>query len=41
VLKHKGARGYVVSTVGIEIEVVKRYIAQQEQTEKENEEGRF
>ncbi len=35
------ARGYAVSTVGLEIAMVKRYIAEQEQTDKENEEGRF
>ena len=35
------ARGYAVSTVGFELEVVKNYIAHQEQTDRENEEGRF
>ena len=35
------ARGYAVSTVGLEIEMVKKYIAHQEQTDRENEEGRF
>ncbi len=35
------ARGYAVSTVGLEIEMVKKYIAHQEQTDKENEEGCF
>ncbi len=35
------ARGYAVSTVGLEIEMVKKYIVHQEQTDKENEEGQF
>ena len=35
------ARGYAVSTIGLEIEIVKKYIAHQEQTDRENEEGRF
>jgi len=35
------ARGYAVSTIGLEIEMVKNYIAHQERTDKENEESRF
>lgn len=35
------ARGYAVSTVGLELDMVKKYIAHQEQTDKENEEGQF
>ena len=35
------ARGYAVSTVGFELETVKKYIAHQEQTDRDNEEGRF
>jgi len=35
------ARGYAVSTIGLELEMVKHYIAHQEQTDRENEEGRF
>lgn len=35
------ARGYAVSTVGLEIEMVKNYIAYQEKTDRENEESRF
>ena len=35
------ARGYAVSTVGLEIAMVTKYIAEQEQTDRENEEGRF
>lgn len=35
------ARGYAVSTVGLEAEMVKKYIFEQEQSDKENEEGRF
>ena len=35
------ARGYAVSTIGLELEMVKNYIAHQEQTDRENEEGRF
>ena len=35
------ARGYAVSTIGLEIEIVKKYIAHQEKTDRENEESRF
>jgi len=35
------ARGYAVSTIELEIDMVKNYIAHQEQTDKENEESRF
>ena len=35
------ARGYAVSTVGFELEKVKKYIAQQEKLEKDQEEGKF
>ena len=35
------ARGYAVSTIGLEIEMVKNYIANQEKTDRENEESRF
>ena len=35
------ARGYAVSTIGLEIEMVKSYIAHQERTDKANEESRF
>ncbi len=35
------ARGYAVSTVGLELDMVKKYIAHQEQTDRENEEGQF
>ncbi|MCC6346237.1 MAG: IS200/IS605 family transposase [Nitrospirales bacterium] len=35
------ARGYAVSTAGFELETVKQYIANQEKTEAEQEEGRF
>ena len=35
------ARGYAVSTVGYELETVKKYIANQEQLDKDEEAGRF
>ena len=35
------ARGYAVSTVGFELEKVKKYIAQQEKLEKDREDGKF
>ncbi len=35
------ARGYAVSTVGFELEKVKKYIAQQEKLEKDQEDGKF
>ena len=35
------ARGYAVSTVGFEIEKVKKYIFQQEKLEKDQEDGKF
>jgi len=35
------ARGYAVSTVGFEFEKVKKYIAQQEKLEKDQENGKF
>ena len=35
------ARGYAVSTVGFELEKVKKYIAQQEKLEKDQEEGKI
>ncbi len=35
------ARGYAVSTVGFELEKVKKYIAQQDKLEKDQEEGKF
>ena len=35
------ARGYVVSTIGLEMEMVKKYIAHQEKIDRENEESRF
>lgn len=35
------AKGYAVSTIGLEIEMVKKYIAHQEKTDRENEESRF
>ena len=35
------ARGYAVSTVGLEIEAVKKYIEHQEKLDQEHEEGRF
>jgi putative transposase len=35
------ARGYAVSTIGLEIEIVKNYIAHQEKTDRENEESQF
>ncbi len=35
------ARGYAVSTVGFELEKVKKYIAQQEKLEKYQEDGKF
>jgi putative transposase len=35
------ARGYAVSTVGFELENVKKYIAQQEKLEKDQEDGKF
>jgi len=35
------ARGYAVSTVGVELEKVKKYIAQQEKLEKDQEDGKF
>jgi putative transposase len=35
------ARGYAVSIVGFELEVVKNYIAHQEQNNRDNVEGRF
>ena len=35
------AKGYAVSTVGFELDQVKKYIAHQEQLEEEQEKGRF
>ena len=35
------ARGYAVSTVGFELEKVKKYITQQEKLEKDQEDGKF
>ncbi len=35
------ARGYAVSTVGFELEKVRKYIAQQEKLEKDQEAGKF
>jgi len=35
------ARGYAVSTIGLELSMVKNYIAHQEKTDRENEESRF
>ncbi len=35
------ARGYAVSTVGFELEKVKKYISQQEKLEKDQEDGKF
>ena len=35
------ARGYAVSTVGFELEQVKKYISHQEKRETENEKGKF
>ncbi|ODS30244.1 MAG: putative transposase [Candidatus Scalindua rubra] len=35
------ARGYAVSTVGFELEKVKKYISQQEKLEKDQEAGKF
>ena len=35
------ARGYAVSTVGFELENVKKYISQQEKLEKDQEDGKF
>jgi len=35
------ARGYAVSTIGLEIDIVKNYIAHQEKIDRENEESRF
>ena len=35
------ARGYAVSTIGLEIEIVKNYIAHQEKSDRENEESQF
>ncbi len=35
------ARGYAVSTVSFELEKVKKYIAQQEKLEKDQEDGKF
>ncbi len=35
------ARGYAVSTVGFELEKVKKYIAQQEKFEEDQEDGKF
>ncbi len=34
-------RGYAVSTVGFELEKVKKYISQQEKIEKNQEDGKF
>ena len=39
--EHFWARGYAVSTVGLEEEVVRKYIADQEKDELAAEEGRF
>ncbi len=35
------ARGYAVSTVGFELENVKKYIAHQEELEKDQEDGKY
>ena len=35
------ARGYAVSTVGFELETIKKYIAHQEKTDMDQEEGKF
>jgi putative transposase len=39
--EHFWARGYAVSTVGLEEEVIKKYIHEQEQDERSAAEGRF
>ena len=39
--EHFWARGYAVSTVGLEEEVIKKYIHEQEQDERSVSEGRF
>ncbi len=35
------ARGYAVSTVGFELDAIKKYIAEQEKTHSDREEGKF
>ena len=35
------ARGYAVSTIGLEIDMVKKYISHQEESDRENEESNF
>ncbi len=40
-VKNIWARGYAVSTAGFELEKVKKYIAQHDKLEKDQEEGKF
>ena len=35
------ARGYAVSTVGFELDTIKKYIAEQEKTDSDRDEGKF